>query len=111
MELLDAIQEWYVACCDGEWEHTYGIRIQTLDNPGWMVDVDLVDTPLGGREFKLLSLERSPNDWVHCQVTAGSFRGRGGPRNLKEILRIFRNWAGPGNGPGLGKPGSENVSG
>jgi hypothetical protein len=27
--------EWYTKQCNGDWEHSYGIRIDTIDNPGW----------------------------------------------------------------------------
>lgn len=93
MEPLDAIQEWYAACCDGEWEHTYGVRIETLDNPGWTVDIDLAGTPLERKPFSLLNLKRTETDWLNCQIISGNFKGRGGPKNLGEILRIFRDWA------------------
>jgi hypothetical protein len=33
---LNELQVWYGAQCNGSWEHTYGIKIETLDNPGWM---------------------------------------------------------------------------
>jgi hypothetical protein len=33
-DLLKRLQDWYVSQCDGGWEHTYGISIDTLDNPG-----------------------------------------------------------------------------
>ena len=32
---------WYKTNCDGDWEHSYGITLQTLDNPGWHLTVDL----------------------------------------------------------------------
>jgi hypothetical protein len=28
------LEAWYASRCDGEWEHGYGISIETLDNPG-----------------------------------------------------------------------------
>jgi len=37
---LTELQAWYVVQCDGDWEHTYGVKIETLDNPGWMLRVD-----------------------------------------------------------------------
>jgi len=40
---------WYRAHCDGDWEHTHGITLQTLDHPGWRLTVDLVHTNLEGR--------------------------------------------------------------
>ena len=42
MDELQLLQEWYVAQCDGDWEHSYGVKIDTLDNPGWSLKVDLV---------------------------------------------------------------------
>ena len=36
-DALYLLQRWYVAQCDGEWEHAYGVEIGTLDNPGWSI--------------------------------------------------------------------------
>ncbi|GHB54781.1 hypothetical protein GCM10010331_48120 [Streptomyces xanthochromogenes] len=33
--VLDRLQSWYSAQCNGDWEHEWGIKIDTLDNPGW----------------------------------------------------------------------------
>jgi hypothetical protein len=46
MEILQWIQQWYKEQCDGDWEHSYGITIESLDNPGWLVKVDLENTKL-----------------------------------------------------------------
>jgi len=32
--LLQFLQEWYLEQCNGDWEHEFGIKIETLDNPG-----------------------------------------------------------------------------
>ena len=40
------IQEWFFSQCNDVWEHSYGIKIDTLDNPGWSVLVDLHGTEL-----------------------------------------------------------------
>jgi len=87
------LQEWYAKHCDGDWEHEYGVRIDTLDNPGWTIDVDLVDTELETREFIALKIERSTNDWIRCRVEDKSFKGWGGPSNLDELIQVFRRWA------------------
>lgn len=34
-DVLGRLERWYAAQCNGDWEHTYGITIETLDNPGW----------------------------------------------------------------------------
>lgn len=46
MNMIAWLSEWYKSNCDGDWEHYYGIKIDTIDNPGWKVDIDLVDTYL-----------------------------------------------------------------
>lgn len=90
--MIEWLEEWYLSNCDSDWEHCYGIKIGTLDNPGWTIDIDLTGTEIEQAEFVPLRIERTDNDWIHCSVKDGVFVGRGGPRNLKEILSIFRDW-------------------
>ena len=47
MNSLQWLQQWYYAHCDDTWEHQHGITIQSLDNPGWLVKVDLAGKPPG----------------------------------------------------------------
>ena len=90
---LDGLQRWYESQCDGDWEHTYGIRIETLDNPGWLVDIPLAETELEGRPFPTIRNPEPERDWLFCEVREGQFRGRGGPGMLSTILRTFLDWA------------------
>lgn len=89
---LKWIQNWYLENCDGDWEHCYGINISTLDNPGWMVDIDITNTSLEHKEFRILDIERSESDWIYCNVSDNTFHGNGGPNNLEEIFVVFQNW-------------------
>jgi hypothetical protein len=85
-DTLEWLQEWYRSQCDGEWEHEKGIRIDTLDNPGWSVVADIgtvVESPS-------ISEHRSEDDWLRCEVKSGRFYGHGGPGNLGEILELLR---------------------
>ncbi len=84
---------WYHNLCDGDWEHSNGIEIHTLDNPGWSIKISLEETHLKNKKFDIVNLERSENDWVYCSIKNGMFQGFGGPFNLPEILQIFHNWA------------------
>ncbi|MFE6026463.1 Imm53 family immunity protein [Streptomyces niveus] len=43
---LDWLRNWYAQQCDGEWEHERGVRIATIDNPGWTVSIDLEESEL-----------------------------------------------------------------
>ena len=90
--VLEWLQEFYLSGCDAESESGVGYTISTLDTPGWSVDFDLEATALEDRPFKPVRIERTQDDWVHCRVEANLFQGRGGPRNLTELLTIFRDW-------------------
>jgi hypothetical protein len=92
-EELDRLQKWYSSQCDGDWEHSYGVTIENIDNPGWMLTVQLTDTPLQDLQFQAFAVERSNADWIHCAVTDMQFRGSGGAQNLSEILSVFLDWA------------------
>ena len=92
MDPLQAIEEWYASVCNGDWEHSYGVKIETLDNPGWRVEIDLRETPLESRHLERVVIERTDDDWVHCWTENGKFNGAGGARNLSEILLFFGRW-------------------
>ena len=51
------MQDWYKKQCDGDWEHQNGIRIETIDNPGWKIVIDLVETELDGKTFVETKIE------------------------------------------------------
>lgn len=91
--LMARLQHWYRSRCNGEWEHDFGINLETLDNPGWSLTVDLEGTPLEHARFAKISEARSERDWIECRVQAGQFQGFGGPNNLEELLTRFLDWA------------------
>jgi hypothetical protein len=68
MDVFKWLQVWYMQNCDGDWEHCYGVKIGTLDSPGWYIDIDLIDTNLEDKVFETTSMERSENDWVYCHL-------------------------------------------
>jgi hypothetical protein len=92
--VLERLQDWYLAQCDEDWEHSYGVKIDTLDNPGWLLDVDLKDTSLEFRPFEKVHIQRSDeHDWVRCKIEDAKFSGACGPKNLEEMLCCFLDWA------------------
>ena len=93
MNMIAWLSEWYKSNCDGDWEHYYGIKIDTIDNPGWKVDIDLVDTYLEDVEFNKVQIYIDDLNWIHCSVADRVFKGRGSIDKLEEILKIFRVWA------------------
>jgi hypothetical protein len=94
MSPFEFLQSWYLTQANGEWEHVRGVTIETLDDAGWMVTIDLLETPLQDRTMPPLRRERSPSDWLVCRVERNQFRGQGDARKLGMILEVFQNWAG-----------------
>lgn len=92
MSLLKWIEEWYKSQCDGEWEHLFGIKIYTLDNPGWRIVIDLSDTVLENKVYDGYQAIINDNDWINCLVKEGCFHGAGDPSKLEEILSQFKEW-------------------
>ena len=42
--LLSWLQTWYASMCDDEWEFHEGIKILSVSNPGWSVEINLEGT-------------------------------------------------------------------
>lgn len=87
------VQSWYQSNCNGDWEHSYGIRVDTLDNPGWSVTIDLKGTDLEHEAMQPTSRDDGPDDWIRLEVKDYKFLGHGAPNKLASILRGFREWA------------------
>lgn len=87
------LAKWFDKQCNGDWEHGNGIRIGTLDNPGWYITISLLDTELEDKAFQTIAVERSEVDWYHCFVKNNKFEGPCGIFNLPEVVEIFRSWA------------------
>ena len=58
---------WYSSQCNGEWEHSWGLSIGTLDNPGWRVEINLMDTQWQDTQFEDLFYHESDNNWIRCK--------------------------------------------
>jgi hypothetical protein len=94
MEALERLCRWYESNCDGDWEHGYGVRIDTLDNPGWTVSINLKDTRLEGLSFlEFKDQYDHAREWLVCSKTDEMFMIACGPRRLKDGLTVFLDWA------------------
>lgn len=94
--VLDWLQDWYAAQCDGDWEHEWGVTIGTLDNPGWTVKISLEETDLADRAYARQQITRGEHDWVMAWTSEKTFHIACGPGNLTEALTLFRAWAARG---------------
>lgn len=94
MDVLDWLGRWYEAQCDGDWEHGFGPAINTIDNPGWSLKVDLTRTDCDGRVLERITHNyEHETDWWTCWTEGNVFHGSGGPLHLRSLLEAFRDWA------------------
>lgn len=84
------LQKWFMSYCDDDWEHQYGVKIRTIDNPGWLVEIDLLYTGLSGVKIENTLIENSESDWYSYMIKDGLFKGAGDPTKLNTILGTFR---------------------
>lgn len=100
-ESLQWLMAWYLRQCDGEWEHSYGVKLETLDNPGWRLRIALRETPLHGRPFTRIEhgeiaahLEewQEVGSWWVVEVNDDMFEANCGPLDLHAVIALFRKW-------------------
>jgi hypothetical protein len=110
---ITRLQKWYESQCNGEREHQHGISINSCDNPGWWVKIDVAGTSLETKPFATVARNVDPEqiariarglepdrcdrgtDWMLCEVKHKVFEGAGDPGKLQTILGAFLNWATP----------------
>jgi hypothetical protein len=95
MNQLDILDGWYHRQCNGVWEHSYGVSVDTCDNPGLIVKIDVVGSDMEGKAFEELkegdlSGNVSYDDWRVCKVVEGVFIGAGS--NLNRVVEVFNAW-------------------
>ena len=99
MSTLTRLQAWYSRQCNGTWEHSSGVRIDSCDNPGWWVKINLLDTSL--QDCKFTEIAEGVNSqgfalgprWLNCRVEKNTWQGAGDETTLERILELFLAWA------------------
>ena len=99
MTTLTRLQTWYARQCNGLWEHSSGVLIESSDNPGWWVRVNLLGTPLHTLPFPEIAegvdaqrFALGPR-WLCCRVQDNMWHGAGDETKLERILETFLAWA------------------
>ena len=94
MSVLSELQEWFASQCDGDWEHGHGIRIESLDNPGWFVIVDLARTALASAKFEEIKVDNGRGEWAAIRVTDdGVWQAASDPGGLEAAIARCLSWA------------------
>lgn len=86
MDNLEWLQWYYFDLCNGDWEHTYGIKINAVEE-GWTLSIDIADTTFEDFEFKKIATA-TYGCWVEDRV----FKGCGQADTLDEMIGEFRRW-------------------
>lgn len=93
---LTKLQDWYISNCDGDWEHVYGFKLATLDNPGWTVIVDLDETHQENQSFteRKINYEHD-TQWLIVSKEGAKLIGACGPTELESMLALVAEWLQP----------------
>lgn len=59
------------------------MKIETLDNPGWLASIDLEGTTLKNKSYKQIQFDNGTNDWMTCA---------GDATKLTTILHTFKDF-------------------
>jgi hypothetical protein len=92
MSPLAALVHWYESQCDGDWEHEYGVRLASLDNPGWTLEVDLLETAVEGRTMPKRRTDDDRGRWLIAWSDGEVFRASCDPASLEEMLLLFETF-------------------
>ncbi|MBI2416895.1 MAG: immunity 53 family protein [Ignavibacteriales bacterium] len=90
--ILSWLENWYNSNCNEDWEHQYGVLIDSLDNPGWIIKIDLTGTNLEDEMTDPIYVENSLKDWYSISVKDGIFKATGDPKKLEFLLNSFRKF-------------------
>jgi hypothetical protein len=95
MDQLPRLQRWLLENC-GDDPPEGLISIESTDDPGWSVLVDLSHTPLAERPFDPVEEDEDPAAglrWISCSVYDGMWSGVCDAGQLPRVLDIFLDWA------------------
>ncbi len=95
---LEALMGWYNANCDGDWEHSYGVKIETTEEGGWLFQADLADTAYATDDLARRESRRSDADWLVVEIHDGAYRASGGGCSLIDIVAGFVAYVVPVHG-------------
>ncbi|MEV6673286.1 Imm53 family immunity protein [Streptomyces sp. NPDC051162] len=93
MNALHFLQFWYESQCDEDWEHEFGVRIATLDNPGWIIEIDLIGTTIEGRELRKSKHESPDGRWIWSWSDGEKYHSSCDPFSLEDAVLRFKEFA------------------
>lgn len=90
--ILISIAKWYAFQCDGKWEKSNGVQLDTVSEGGWWLKIDL-KPEIFKRITKIPDIRRGideyPEAWIHFSVSDSVFVGSCAPLELPNLISIF----------------------
>ncbi|EKO13451.1 Imm53 family immunity protein [Leptospira kirschneri] len=84
------LMKWYQSQCDGDWEHEYGLKINTNKDQAWQVEIDIRFTELHDFELDTALEQKGTNNWYSFSIKDGRFLAEGDSKKLPVILEKFK---------------------
>ena len=86
--MIEGLMRWYIDRCDGEWEHKNGFTIESTDNPGVIIRLDLTERdPLPGQPDRVIRSEgEGTSEWLDLRVRGGQLVGFASPILLPQLM-------------------------
>lgn len=88
--IFEWLSGWVKAHCNDDWEHENGVRIATVSNPGWYIEIDLNNTSLEKLQIDSGTIEVSENDWCCYKIKGGKFSAGGDLSKLIYLITEFK---------------------
>ena len=90
--MLEWLEKWYKSQCNNEWEHNFGIKIETIDNPGWTLSIDLEDTEHNLNMVNWSQFGDFDKRWVGFKIEKNVYYASSDPENLNTLIYIFKEF-------------------
>ncbi|VVJ24922.1 Uncharacterised protein [Amycolatopsis camponoti] len=84
------LSDWYSSQCDGDREHEFGVRLETLDNAGWRLRIDPVGTDVESQRMPRSEEDLGPGRWLWTSADGESYEASCDVRSLEALLAAFR---------------------
>lgn len=86
---IKKLQDWIISECNGDWEHSFGVTIESSDNPGWIIKIDLEETKLADRGPIEKRWAQSKDNWQNISITHSAFEASCSLTKLEDTIDEF----------------------
>lgn len=89
-KLLFWLEEFYLSCCDEDWEFSFGYNIITVKG-GWLVTLSVEELYYEDTPFEKVTIEEE-GGVVECYKLDSQFIIRAHPCGLITGIKVFKDW-------------------